>query len=167
MVQSARLTPERVLVRQQLSKLRYGDRAADNLPREFLLDGDQKMKSLILAAGLAIGAAASFTSPALADVDVNLGIGVSPYAYDYYDYRRGPDYRFRDGYGWYRPGVYMPGYNAGRLSCSEARRVVRGSGYRNVDVVDCSGRTYTFEATRNGRPVVVYVNSRNGRIWRG
>ena len=58
-------------------------------------------------------------------------------------------------------------FHSGRLSCGEARRIVRNNGYRNVDTIECNGRTYTFEATRRGRDVTVYVNSRNGRIWRG
>jgi hypothetical protein len=129
------------------------------------------MKKLLLAAGLLVAGYVSTASPAMADVDVNVGIGVPGVGYgypgpeyDYYDYRAGPDYRFREGYGWYRP-VYRPGF--GRLSCGEARRLVRRSGYRNVAARDCSGRTYTFNATRNGRVVVIYVNSRNGRVWRG
>ena len=40
------------------------------------------------------------------------------------------------------------------------------SGYRNVDTVECRGSTYTFEATRRGRDVIVFVNSRNGALWR-
>ncbi len=65
-------------------------------------------------------------------------------------------------------GYYDPGYyNRGRLSCGEARRIVRNNGFRNVETIECNGRTYTFEATRRGRDVTVYVNSRNGRIWRG
>jgi hypothetical protein len=57
--------------------------------------------------------------------------------------------------------------NYGRLSCGEARRVVRNSGFRNVSTIECNGRTYTFEATRRGRDVTVYVNSRTGAVWRG
>ena len=61
-----------------------------------------------------------------------------------------------DGYG--------NGYN--RLSCGEARAKVRYSGFRNVSTVECNGRTYTFEATRRGRDVTVFVNSRTGAVWR-
>jgi hypothetical protein len=66
---------------------------------------------------------------------------------------------YGDGYG------YGNGY--GRLSCGEARARVRQSGFRNVSTIECNGRTYTFEATRRGRDVTVFVNSRTGAVWRG
>ena len=117
------------------------------------------MKSLFLAATAAVAMAFAMPTAAQADVKVYLGV-------PHYDYRVAPDWRFREGYGWYNPFVvYDRGY--GRLSCREARRIVRNSGFRNVETIECNGRTYTFEATRRGRDVTVYVNSRNGRIWRG
>jgi hypothetical protein len=116
------------------------------------------MKSLILASVAA--AVMAFAMPTVADAaKVKIYLGAP-----HYDYRVGPDWRFREGYGWYDPVVI---YDRGRISCSEARRIVRRSGFRNVDTVECNGRTYTFEATRRGRDVTVFVNSRNGRIWRG
>jgi hypothetical protein len=70
-----------------------------------------------------------------------------------------------DPYGCY--GCYpQPGFFTGRLSCGEARARVHYSGYRNVATIECRGSTYTFEATRRGRDVTVYVDSRNGAIWR-
>ena len=70
-----------------------------------------------------------------------------------------------DPYGCYdcypRLGVYR-----GRLSCGEAKSRVRHSGFRNVATIECNGRTYTFEATRRGRDVTVFVNARNGAISR-
>jgi len=83
---------------------------------------------------------------------------------------------FHDGYYYETPWWTLPliiggiaanshdGYD--RLSCGEARSRVRNSGFRNVDTIECNGRTYTFEATRRGRDVTVFVDSRNGRIWR-
>lgn len=120
------------------------------------------MKSLFLAAAAA--AVMAFAMPTAADAKVKIYLGVP-----HYDYQYGPGYRYREGYGWYEPmGYYNPGYyNRGRLSCGEARRIVRNNGFRNVETIECNGRTYTFEATRRGRDVTVYVNSRNGRIWRG
>ena len=89
----------------------------------------------------------------------------------HYDYQVGPGWRYRQGYGWYdydRYGRYpIVTYDRGRISCGEARRIVRNNGFRNVATIECNGRTYTFEATRRGRDVTVFVNSRNGRIWRG
>jgi hypothetical protein len=116
------------------------------------------MKKFILASAFAVAITMGLPVAAEADTKVKVYLGLP-----HYDYRVGPDYRFRDGYGWYRPvGIYR-----GRLSCGEARRVVRRSGFRNVATVECNGRTYTFEATRRGRDVTVFVNSRTGAVWRG
>jgi hypothetical protein len=115
------------------------------------------MKSFFLAAAAA--ATLALAMPTAADAKVQIYFG-----FPHYDYQVGPDYRYRDGYGWYRPTGY---YNRGRLSCGEARRVVRNNGFRNVATIECNGRTYTFEATRRGRDVTVFVDSRNGRVWRG
>ena len=111
----------------------------------------------MLSAALGFGALAM---PANAEVDVDVYLGTPRY----FDYRVGPDYRFRDGYGWYLPGDDFRRY---RISCGEARRIVRGHGYRNIATRECRGSTYTFLATRNGRDVRVFVNSRTGRVWRG
>jgi hypothetical protein len=114
------------------------------------------MKSFFLAAAAA--ATLALAMPTAADAKVRIYLGL-----EHYDYRVGPDYRYREGYGWYRPiGIYR-----GRISCGEARRIVRRSGFRNVDTIECNGRTYTFEATRRGRDVTVYVDSRTGDVWRG
>ena len=115
------------------------------------------MKGLFLTA--AVAATLAFAMPTTADAKVKIYLG-----FPHYDYQVGPDYRYRDGYGWYQDTRY---YNRGRLSCGEARRAVRNNGFRNVNTIECNGRTYTFEATRRGREVTVFVNSRNGRIWRG
>jgi hypothetical protein len=117
------------------------------------------MKKVILASAFAAAIAMGLPLAAEADTKVKVYLGMP-----HYGYQVGPDYRFRDGYGWYRPiGVY----HRGRISCGEARRIVRNSGFRNVDTVECNGRTYTFEATRRGRDVTVFVNSRTGAVWRG
>jgi len=118
------------------------------------------MKSLFLAT--AVAATMMFAMPLAADAKTNVQIY---FGVPHYGYQVGPDYRYRQGYGWYQDSGYN-NYNRGRLSCGDARRVVRNSGYRNVSTIECQGRTYTFEATRRGRDVTVFVNSRNGRIWR-
>ena len=70
-----------------------------------------------------------------------------------------------DPYGCYgcypRVGLYY-----GRISCGKAKARVRHGGYRNVATIECRGSTYTFEATRKGRDVTVFVNARNGAISR-
>ncbi len=123
------------------------------------------MKRLILASAVAAAVVIGLAPAADAKVKVGVFFGVP-----HYDYRVGPDYVYRDGYGWYQPsyryGAYG-GYDRRRLSCGEARWQVRNSGYRNVSTVECEGRTYTFEGTRHGRPVTIFVNSRSGAIWRG
>lgn len=117
------------------------------------------MKSIILASAFAAALAIGLPVAAEAHSNVRIFFGVP-----HYGYQVGPDYLFRSGYGWYRPSGYS---NRGRLSCGEARARVRNSGFRNVATIECNGRTYTFEATRRGRDVTVYVNSRTGAVWRG
>ncbi|HUQ36797.1 MAG TPA: hypothetical protein VM144_10530 [Aestuariivirga sp.] len=116
------------------------------------------MKGFFLATAVAATLAFAMPTAASADTKVRVYLGMP-----HYGYQMGPDYRYRDGYGWYRP----VGIHRGRLSCGEARRIVRNNGFRNVATIECNGRTYTFEATRRGRDVTVFVNSRNGRVWRG
>jgi len=119
------------------------------------------MKGLFLAT--AVAATLAFAMPTTADAaKVKIYLGGIPH----YGYQLGPDYIYRDGYGWYQDSRYYKN-NRGRLSCGEARRVVRNSGFRNVATIECNGRTYTFEATRRGRDVTVFVDSRTGRISRG
>ena len=116
------------------------------------------MKSIFVAAAFAATLALGVpTAVEAANVKIYLGM-------PHYGYQVGPDYRYRDGYGWYKDTRY---YSRGRLTCGEARRAVRNNGFRNVNTIECNGRTYTFEATRRGRDVTVFVDSRNGRVWRG
>lgn len=115
------------------------------------------MKNFIVLSAFAAILALGLPAVAEAKTNVHVFFGLP-----HYSYRVGPDYRFREGYGWYRPvDIYDD-----RLSCREARARVRNSGFRNVSTVECQGRTYTFEATRRGRDVTVYVNSRTGALWR-
>jgi hypothetical protein len=96
--------------------------------------------------------------------------------------REGSCRHFHDGFYYATPWWTLPlivggtigngydngyGYGNDRLSCGEARARVRSIGFRNVSTIECNGRTYTFEATRRGRDVTVFVNSRTGAVWRG
>jgi hypothetical protein len=101
-----------------------------------------------------------FSVAADAKANVQLFFGIP-----YYSEQIGPDYRYHNGRGWYRERYNRPVYRD-RISCGEARQIVRENGYRNVSIIKCSGRTYTFNTTRQGRDVVVYVNSRTGAVWR-
>jgi len=116
------------------------------------------MNRLILATAFAstLAFALPLAAEAEAKTSVQIFLGVP-----HYNYQVGPDYRFRTGHGWYRS------MNRNRLTCNEARREVRDSGYRRVRTIECRGATYTFRAIRRGNPVVVYVNSRTGSVWRG
>jgi hypothetical protein len=112
----------------------------------------------LLAAAALVGGAATMAE-AKTNFSIHLGV-------PYYDYQVGPDYRYHRSYGWYRPGYVDQGFR-NRLSCNEARQAVRERGYRNVVAQECSGRTYTFNATRNNRRIQLFVNSRTGAVFRG
>lgn len=107
------------------------------------------MKKIIFASAFATALAMGLPIAAQADSNVK----------NYMD-----RHEIGDPYGCY--GCYPRlGFYRARLSCGEAKWRVRNSGFRNVSTIECRGRTYTFEATRKGRDVVVYVNARNGAIW--
>ena len=118
------------------------------------------MKNLMVASALAVALTFGFapTAPAEAKTTVQIFFGVP-----HYGYRVGPGYRYRAGFGWYRPGY---GHFRGHLSCGEAKWHVRNRGYRNVSTVECRGSTYTFRAWRAGHPTRVLVNARTGAVWR-
>jgi hypothetical protein len=99
-------------------------------------------------------------APAQADTSVRFKIY---FGEPYYTYRAGPDYVYRKGYGWHRQRVLV----RNKLSCSQARSVVRNHGYQIVATRDCSGTTYVFRTTSKGKPHLVYVNARTGGLWRG
>jgi hypothetical protein len=91
----------------------------------------------------------------------------------YFDDQIGPDYRYYQDRGWYQdPDWYddQPNYYQNtrrKMSCNQARSIVRNQGYRSVVARECGGRTYTFSARRNNQRVIIYVNARTGRVSRG
>jgi hypothetical protein len=113
------------------------------------------MKKIIIGLLAAVSITAGMAS--LAEAKIRIYLGES-----YYDQRMGPDYRYYEGRGWYRPNKHRA-----TISCSQAKRIVRDQGFRNVSTRECEGRTYTFVAKRNGHRILVYVNSRTGAVWRG
>jgi hypothetical protein len=120
-----------------------------------------KMKKAILgilASALLLGGVASVAE---AKTNFRLYLGVP-----YYDQRLGDDYRYYPNRGWYRYQARPNRGNYGRISCNQARNLVRNQGYRNVVARECEGRTYTFSARRNNNRVIVYVNARNGSVSR-
>jgi hypothetical protein len=115
------------------------------------------MKKMVIGLLAAMAITGGMVSLAEAKVKIKVYLGES-----YYDQRIGPDYRYYEGRGWYRPHQQRA-----NISCSEAKRIVRNSGFRDVSARECEGRTYTFAAKRNGHRILVYVNSRTGSLSRG
>jgi hypothetical protein len=111
--------------------------------------------ALAVAAPIALGIGGINGAEAKTKVNIYLGI-------PYYSHQVGPDYVYRKGHGWYRPGR-----NVNRLSCGQARRIVNNRGYYGVVPRNCNGQTYVFRALKNNRAFVVYVNARTGAVWRG
>ena len=119
------------------------------------------MKSILYAVALSAPLALSMLlSAAQADTDVKFKIY---FGEPYYTYRVGPDYVYRKGYGWHRQHVVV----RNKLSCSQARSIVRKHGYHVVSTRDCTGTTYVFKTSSNGKAHTVYVNARTGGLWRG
>lgn len=120
------------------------------------------LKNFLMAAGLAAGFS---LSPQVAEAKVKVHIGVGqPGGYCYYNYDP-----FRcDGYGYYsRPEHFVPhpGYGyQDRVSCHEARWIVRERGFRDVRTTNCGGKLHAFIAKKRGGIFRVKVYSRNGRI---
>lgn len=117
-----------------------------------------------LFATLALVAAFSAFQPvekAEARVNVDIGIGVPYYGNGrYYE----PYYYAAPRRRYYAPRPAPRRY--GRLSCGEARRIVRNHGYRRVRAIDCSGNRYTFHAMRGGEWYRIRMRSRTGRIYK-
>lgn len=124
----------------------------------------------LIAAGLA---AAFSLSPQVAEAKVKVTIGIGePGGYCYYNY---DPYRC-GGYGYYsRPGYFIPhpgyGYEndygdgyGDRVSCKEARWIVRERGFRDVRTADCGGKYHTFIGRKKGGLFKIRIYSRNGRI---
>jgi len=106
-------------------------------------------KKALYAAALAMPLALAAQPASADDVDVHLGIGVgTPHYYGY--------------------GVYPDGYfpHRRKMSCWQARQLVRDRGFRRVRTLECNGRVYTFRALRRGKPVLISVNARTGAMWR-
>lgn len=113
-------------------------------------------KVLIAAAALAaVGFAASAPANAKVNIDVYLGNG-----------GWGPGY-----YGYYQPPVYprhhRPIYVQPRhygISCGEGRNTVNWSGFNNVRVIECHGKSFTYRASRHGKRFEVKVGRNSGDI---
>ena len=119
-------------------------------------------KKILVAAGLA---AAFLVSAQVAEAKVKVFVGIGqPGGYCYYNYDP-----FRCGnYGYYpRPGYFVPhpDYDyRDRVSCGEARSIVRARGFHDVRTTDCGGKNHTFIGRKKGGIFQIKVYSRNGRI---
>ncbi len=136
------------------------------------------LKSVFTAAMLFF-AAAPLADSAEAKTRVHIGIGTGfgdPWFYDrcpwhltdlQCEFRRrhfgGFDYGPRFHY-YHRP--YRSHRYVDKMSCSEARHSLRERGYRNISTRDCSGRFYSFNATRRGQAYRVNINAYNGQTSR-
>ena len=107
-------------------------------------------RKALWAAAVAVPLTLVGSTPSLAgnDVDIRFGVGIGQ---PYYGYPVYGDY--------YRPRH--------RLSCWQARQLVRNAGFYHVRTIECAGRVYTFVAFRRGKLVTISVNSRTGTVWRG
>jgi|RhiMetdeSRZDD1v2_1073273.scaffolds.fasta_scaffold03958_7 hypothetical protein len=110
------------------------------------------LRNALCAAVLAIPVMVAGAAPSMADTDVNVrfGVGLPGFGYSHYPY-------YDDSY------IQRP---YGRLSCWQAKQLVRDRGFHRVRAIECNGRVYTFEAVRRGRIVMVNVNARTGAVWR-
>lgn len=116
-----------------------------------------RIKSAIIAA---TAAAAFVMAPAESKADVDIHFGFTAPGFGIYT-DRGHRYRH-----------HAPRYDRrhryrnARMSCSEARRLVRSHGFRRIRPLDCSGRVYTFRARRHGEAYRIRVNARQHSISR-
>jgi len=55
--------------------------------------------------------------------------------------------------------------NHGRpVTCNQGARLLRTRGFRDVTMINCRGRYYTYRATRSGARYEVSIRQRDGRI---
>jgi hypothetical protein len=65
----------------------------------------------------------------------------------------------------YRRYDYYPeAYAYAKLSCRQAKRLLRDAGYRRVRAFDCRGREFGFNAKRGKRRYVVIVDAYTGEV---
>ena len=61
------------------------------------------------------------------------------------------------------PGIYVVP-EAGRLSCREVAFRLHNRGYNRIGVIDCRGKSYVYEARRDGRLWIIKASAYSGRI---
>lgn len=50
------------------------------------------------------------------------------------------------------------------VSCARARTIVSGFGFGNVRTITCRGKTYHFDATRDGKPYNIKISALSGEL---
>ena len=108
------------------------------------------LRKALCAAALAAPLALAATPASSDDIGVRFGIG---FGEPYYGYRAYPD-----------EGFYP--FHRRRMSCWQARQLVRDRGFNRVRAIECNGRIYTFRGMRRGHHFVIKVNARTGAVWR-
>lgn len=122
-----------------------------------------------ILAATAVAATLAVAAPAEAKTNIYLGIGVGSPGYTYdpsYDYAPPPPPRRhrhhpRPVYAEPDYGYYQEDYG---VSCGQGRRIVRNSGFYNVQTIECDGQNFKYEAERRGRTYIVKLDSRTGEI---
>lgn len=108
------------------------------------------MVKFLAAAAFAAGLSLAAIGNADAKVNVDIGIGIGgPFFVDPYPV-----------YDWGYPVYYSKRY----VTCGQGARIVRASGFRDVEARDCRGDTYMYRAKAKGYWNRVYVRASNGRI---
>jgi hypothetical protein len=90
---------------------------------------------------------------------------------DYEDYAYQPDYyepdyappRKRKTY--VKPPAALPlKKKPTSISCAKAGEIISGYGFKSVEQVTCKGQFYAFNATRDGKPFTIKLNSASGEL---
>src|SRR6476661_243733 len=50
------------------------------------------------------------------------------------------------------------------ITCAKAGEIVSGYGFKSVQQVSCSGQTYAFNATRDGKPFSIKLSAASGEL---
>lgn len=101
-------------------------------------------KTLIAATAIATSAAMFAPVPqaeAKTNIDINLGFGFGG--------------GYGGGYGYPAYDPYYPSYG---ISCHKGKKIVKWSGFHNVNPIDCSAPVYRYTAWKFGNPYRVSVN---------
>jgi hypothetical protein len=126
------------------------------------------LKTLAVA-GLSAAAIALGAGAADARTKLRIGVGIGDDCTLYGDCYYGGGYGIYDGDDGFYRRRYRPRYDDhdddyGRLSCGEARRILRRQGWYRLRPDDCSGHRYRFTGWHDGEPFSIRVSARSGRV---